>query len=306
MECVLVANELDSKKPESLGVHVPAMLDAILEVQKLERQSLQQDVLALETERTLDSPPDDGPVAIVLTDVEGSTNLWETNPEAMKEALSLHDSIIRKLREENHGYEIDTEGDAFFLAFSEPSDALAFAIKLQVALNEAPWSKEILATRWAGDDGERRGLRVRVSIHRGPVETMKNPVTRRTDYFGEGMGVTEELEKFTRGGQILTTADTWNAAFHLADAKLGSPQVSEFHKPLVLSEKGMDDSSSARSHQKRVIEITPRSLKRLTTATVKRGLSRQQHFKRNRSAAVNAHGFKSGAVTPPVTTMVRA
>lgn len=260
IECALAANEIDNLVPGSSSQHVPAVFEAILAAQALENQNLQHDVLELETERKqLDSAPE-GTVAIVLTDVEGSTSLWENHPEAMRTALALHDDIQRQLREKNFGYEIDTEGDAFFLAFSEPCDALAFALDLQVALNKANWSEEILSNQWGCDDGERRGLKVRVSIHMGPVETMKNPVTGRTEYDGEGMAVAQAVEKMTRGGQILCTMDTWSAAFHLADAKLGSPITDEFTKPVIMPEEGVE---------KRLVEITHASMLPLTDATVK-------------------------------------
>ena len=193
-------------------------------------------------------------------------------------------------------------GDAFFLAFSEPCDAIAFALELQVALHEAQWSDEILATKWACDNGKRRGLRVRVSVNMGPVQTTKNPVTRRTEYIGEGMDVAQELEKFTEGGQILTTADTWNAAFHLADAKLGSPVVSEFHRMLVRSETDMDSSSMSHSHShKRIVELTPAAMKCLRSVPGKEstGSFRPDHFLGRRSPGVSASTSKSDAILTP-------
>lgn len=62
---------------------------------------------------TLDNRPKEPPenkAAIVLTDVQGSTSLWEADPKAMRAALNLHDEIIRGLRADHGGYEIDTEG----------------------------------------------------------------------------------------------------------------------------------------------------------------------------------------------------
>ena len=200
-------------------------------------------------------------------------------------------------------------GDAFFLAFSEPCDAIAFALELQVALHEAQWSDEILATKWACDNGKRRGLRVRVSVNMGPVQTTKNPVTRRTEYIGEGMDVAQELEKFTEGGQILTTADTWNAAFHLADAKLGSPIVSEFHsRTLVRSETDMDSSSVSQSHShKRIVELIPAALKCPRLVSVKESTSnfRPDYFQGRRSPGYSATSKSDAVLTPLGQTLAR-
>lgn len=304
MECALAAQNIDELTCDKTDKLVPSVLDAVLAAQALEKENLQNDVLALEKEmdRNLDSPPADGMVAIVLTDVEHSTSLWESCPEAMKEALALHDTLARQLREKNHGYEIDTEGDAFFLAFSEPCDALAFALDLQTALHEAPWSEEILATEWARDDGQRRGLRVRVSVHLGPVETLKNPVTGRTEYDGEGMDVAQEVEKMTRGGQILTSIDTWNAAFHLADVKLGSPTISEYKDSLVLTDEDADDTLNSK-YYKRVVELTPASMKKLSKDRVKKA---RPKFTRKSSQLMMKHRPKLLSETDTLTAPIRA
>jgi len=272
MKNAMVAKHVDDIMPGKEDVFVPAVLQAALDAQVKEKESLQQDLVELEFDReAMDSPPE-GTVAIVLTDIEGSTALWESNPEAMKSALTIHDDIQRKLRAKHFGYEMDTEGDAFFLAFADAGDAFAFALELQLKLYEAEWSKEILATPWGADNGERRGLKVRISIHMGPVDTLENPLTHRLVYYGDGYDIAEEIENFTRGGQILTTAETWNAAFHLADIKLKSPKVKEYSKTLRLeNDEDNVDSDSAGSNGsatvKRLIELTPAYMKELTDET---------------------------------------
>lgn len=122
-------------------------------------------------------PPQDQAV-IVLTDVADSTRLWEACPRQMREAIDTHDKIIRRLAGQHLGYEIDTEGDSFQLCFHEASDAVAFALTLQEKLNDATWSDEILVL--TQNDDERRGLRARVAISMGQVESMPNAVTQRT------------------------------------------------------------------------------------------------------------------------------
>lgn len=99
----------------------------------------------------------------------------------------------------------------------------------------------------------------------GQVETLENPVTGRTEYHGDGMGVAQEVEKMAKGGQILTTFDTWNAVFPVADVKLGSPRVSQLELPLVLTEAEMAGPSSSQFY-KRIVELTPASMKKLTRA----------------------------------------
>lgn len=49
------------------------------------------------------------PLTLVATDVEGSTLLWEWNRDAMMEAITIHDTLIRLHLASFHGYEVATE-----------------------------------------------------------------------------------------------------------------------------------------------------------------------------------------------------
>ena len=71
------------------------------------------------------------PMSLVVTDVEGSTELWEWNHNVMMQGQALHDQIMRKHLRKFHGYEVYTEGDAFCLAFHTPADALAWCAVTQ-------------------------------------------------------------------------------------------------------------------------------------------------------------------------------
>ena len=168
-----------------------------------------------------------GIITIVVTDVEGSTKLWEKNPIVMKEALDLHDSVIRRCYTNHNGYEITTEGDCFLLAFHHPLDALSFALQAQVELYNAKWSDRLLSLADAKLDETNvmRGLRVRIGLHHGETVSNEHEVTKRTFYKGEAMSVAKAIEKITHGGQIVTTVETWRAVSGMAERYLGSPQV---------------------------------------------------------------------------------
>ncbi len=60
----------------------------------------------------LDAPT--GQVTLVFTDVQGSTVLWDHAPDGMREALALHDAIMRETLGAAEGYEVKTEGDALW------------------------------------------------------------------------------------------------------------------------------------------------------------------------------------------------
>ena len=72
-------------------------------------------------------------VCLVTSDVEGSTELWEWDREAMDSATKVHDRIMRSKLGTFHGYEVSTEGDSFLMAFHDPTDAIAWAITTQQA-----------------------------------------------------------------------------------------------------------------------------------------------------------------------------
>ncbi|KAK9788833.1 hypothetical protein WJX73_006132 [Symbiochloris irregularis] len=92
----------------------------------------------------LKGPPAEGRAAtLVCTDVEGSTELWEWDEDAMTEAQAIHDRIIRSQLQKFAGYEVSTEGDAFTIVFHDAIDAVAWAISMQQALLTAKWPKRL-------------------------------------------------------------------------------------------------------------------------------------------------------------------
>jgi predicted ATPase/class 3 adenylate cyclase len=128
-------------------------------------------------------------VTLLFTDVVGSTQLWETAPTAMSKALARHDQILRSAIESAGGEVFKTMGDAFCAAFSAPSDALASALRTQLALAAEPWPQQLT-------------LRVRIGIHSGPCER------RDQDYFGPTVNRAARLQSVAHGGQVVVSAAT--------------------------------------------------------------------------------------------------
>eukprot|EP00775_Hariotina_reticulata_P002698 gene2698-2998_t len=83
-------------------------------------------------------------VTLVLTDVQGSTELWEWDQQLASEAFKIHDRILRQYMTHFFGYEVSTEGDAFLVAFHEPFDAVAWCLCVQMALHNADWPQQLL------------------------------------------------------------------------------------------------------------------------------------------------------------------
>ncbi|MDP9333891.1 MAG: adenylate/guanylate cyclase domain-containing protein, partial [Actinomycetota bacterium] len=130
-----------------------------------------------------------GTVTFLFTDIEGSTRLWEEQPEAMRAALARHDAILRDAVIAHRGSVVKTTGDGIFAAFAAARDAVTAALAGQRAL-----SAERL--------GQTGPLRVRMGLHTGAAEL------RDGDYFGADVNRTARLMAAGHGGQILVSGAT--------------------------------------------------------------------------------------------------
>jgi predicted ATPase/class 3 adenylate cyclase len=131
----------------------------------------------------------EGTVTFLLTDVEGSTRLWEREPEAMARALASHDAIVAGAVSGNGGVLVKSrgEGDSSFSVFRLARDAVAAAHAAQVAIASAEWPVQ-------------GGLRVRMAVHSGDAEL------REGDYFGSAVNRCARLRAAAHGGQIVISA----------------------------------------------------------------------------------------------------
>jgi class 3 adenylate cyclase len=79
-----------------------------------------------------------GVVTLVFTDVEGSTRLLHELGDGYGEALHEHRRRLRAAFADHEGVEVDTQGDAFFVAVGRASDAVAAAADAQRTLATGP------------------------------------------------------------------------------------------------------------------------------------------------------------------------
>src|SRR5690349_19948819 len=80
-----------------------------------------------------------GTVALVFTDVQGSTQLWERCSGGMRTALEVHDRVLRTLLAEHGGHEVKSQGDSYMVAFTSAVVAVRWCLEAQQALLRAPW-----------------------------------------------------------------------------------------------------------------------------------------------------------------------
>jgi len=130
-----------------------------------------------------------GTVTFLFTDIEGSTRMWEAEPEAMTLALRRHDEILRGTIEQAGGYVFKTIGDAFCAAFSTADAAVAAAVAAQRALTGQQWPTK-------------QPVGVRMGLHTGASDERDN------DYFGPAVNRVARLESVAHGGQVLLSGAT--------------------------------------------------------------------------------------------------
>jgi predicted ATPase len=158
-----------------------------------------------------------GTVTFLFTDVEGSTKLLhELGPEQYADALAEHRRIVREAVNRHGGVEVDTQGDAFFVAFSTAPGALQAA---QEAL-----------------DGLASGrIRVRIGIHTGTAHITEE------GYVGDDVHRAARIAAAAYGGQVLVSAATALLVDTDRLRELGEHRLKDFDTAMPLYQLGEGD-----------------------------------------------------------------
>jgi len=126
-----------------------------------------------------------GTVTLLLADVEGSTRLWEAQPNIMTDAVARLDETVSEAVATHGGVRPveQGEGDSFVIAFSRASNAVACALALQ----RAPLAP----------------LRLRIGLHTGEVQ-----LRDENNYVGPAINRTARLRELAHGGQTVLSGTT--------------------------------------------------------------------------------------------------
>jgi predicted ATPase/class 3 adenylate cyclase len=125
-----------------------------------------------------------GTVTFLFTDIEGSTKLLhELGAEAYADALADHRRVIREACASHGGVEVDTQGDAFFIAFPTAAGAITAAAEMTEALSSGP-------------------VGVRIGLHTG------RPLLTGEGYVGDDVHFAARVAASGHGGQVLVSSVT--------------------------------------------------------------------------------------------------
>lgn len=134
-----------------------------------------------------------GTVTFLMTDVEGSSRLWEAGDAPMATSIARHNAIIDESVGRRGGVRPmeQGEGDSSLAAFARASDAIECALDLQRAFGSQDW----------GDGPE---LRIRIALHTGDAQ-----LRDEANYFGQTVNRCARLRAIAHGGQILLSRSTY-------------------------------------------------------------------------------------------------
>jgi hypothetical protein len=121
-----------------------------------------------------------GTVTFLFTDIEGSTRLWESAPDAMRTSLARHEVIVRGAIEAHGGYVFATGGDGFAAAFARPHDAYAAAETAQAGLGTEVWPEgRCCGCGWLCTRAWSRSATGTISVRRRSDQPTQNPAKER-------------------------------------------------------------------------------------------------------------------------------
>ena len=158
-----------------------------------------------------------GTVTFLFTDVEGSTKLLDDlGAEEYALALVEHRRVLREAFAANQGVEVDTQGDAFFVAFPTAPGALEAAAEATEGLALGP-------------------IRVRIGIHTG------TPHLSEEGYIGVDVHRAARIAACGHGGQVLVSASTAALAGTDGLRDLGEHRLKDLSAPERIYQLGDGD-----------------------------------------------------------------
>ena len=142
-----------------------------------------------------------GTVTLLFTDMEGSTRLLQQLGERYTDLLEEYRQLLRAAFQRWNGNVVDTQGDAFFVAFARATDAVSGAVAAQRALASHCWPEGVV-------------VRVRMGLHTG------EPTLSSQGYTGLDVHHAARLMSAGHGGQVLLSQTTRDLVEHDLPARV--------------------------------------------------------------------------------------
>jgi predicted ATPase/class 3 adenylate cyclase/DNA-binding CsgD family transcriptional regulator len=136
-----------------------------------------------------------GTVTLLFTDIEGSTRLLQQLGNHYDGVLTECRQLLRAAFHQWKGHEVDTQGDAFFVAFPRATDAVSAAVDMQRALAAYVWPEGVT-------------VRVRMGLHTG------EPQLSAENYIGLDVHRAARIMSAGHGGQVLLSLTTRDLVEH--------------------------------------------------------------------------------------------
>ncbi len=136
-----------------------------------------------------------GTVTLLFTDIEGSTQLLQQVGECYTNILATYRQLLREAFQTHHGFEVDTQGDAFFVAFARATDGLLAAVAAQRALAANSWPDGVTVL-------------ARMGLHTG------EPSLVPEGYVGLDVHHAARIMSAGHGGQVLLSQTTRDLVEH--------------------------------------------------------------------------------------------
>jgi YVTN family beta-propeller protein len=168
-----------------------------------------------------------GAVTFLFTDIEGSTRLVKQLRGRYAEVLAEHQHLLRAAFAAHDGFEVDTQGDSFFVAFASARDGLLAAVEAQRALVSHPWPEGV-------------EIKVRMGLHTGQA------VAAEGRYTGLAVHRAARIGAAGHGGQILVSQATQTLLedeeedLHVVFRDLGEQPLKDLDRPVRLYQAAAD------------------------------------------------------------------
>ena len=153
-----------------------------------------------------------GTVTFLFTDIEGSTRLLHELGDRYADVLAEHRRVLRESFDRHGGVEVDTQGDAFFVAFPDAAEAVAAAAEAQAAL-------------------EGGLVLVRMGLHTG------SPTLCDEGYVGADVHLGARVAAAGHGGQVLLSGAT-RALVDADVTDLGEHRLKDFDQAAAIFQLG--------------------------------------------------------------------